>query len=160
MAHLRLAVAQACRWPQTRPAVAVCGEAVWLSLFTRWVQNGRLIAPRRKQTNSSPTESPLLFQIDPHPGEETLTARGGIPLVVQAFRSLGLPQSVSEQVRVKERERGDDEATLGEGFVILNAAGANVRRILSAGAKMRGGRRCWATRCVRRRRRSFCMRFT
>ena len=43
----------------------------------------------RKQTKPSPTESPLLFEIDPQPIEETLTALGGIPLVVQAFRSLG-----------------------------------------------------------------------
>ena len=40
-----------------------------------------------------------------------------------AFRSLGLPQSVQEHVRVKERERGYDEATFVESFVILNAAG-------------------------------------
>ena len=44
-------------------------------------------------------------------------------LVVQAFRSLGLPGSVRERVRVKERQRGYDEATLVESFVILNAAG-------------------------------------
>ena len=77
----------------------------------------------RKDPKPSPTESPLLFEIDPQPLEETLTALGGIPLVVQAFRSLGLPQSVREQVRVKERQRGYDEATLVESFVILNAAG-------------------------------------
>ena len=76
-----------------------------------------------KERRVSPTESPLLFELDPHPIEETLTALGGIPLVVQAFRSLGLPQSVREHVRVKERERGYDEASLVESFVILNAAG-------------------------------------
>ena len=43
--------------------------------------------------------------------------------MVQAFRSLGLPHSVREQVRVKERERGYDEATFVESFVILHAAG-------------------------------------
>jgi hypothetical protein len=64
----------------------------------------------RKESKPSPTESPLLFDIDPQPIEETLTALGGIPLVVQAFRSLGLPQSVREQVRVKERDRGYDAA--------------------------------------------------
>ncbi len=77
----------------------------------------------RKEPKPSPTESPLLFDIDPQPIEETLTALGGIPLVVQALRSLGLPKSVREQVRVKERERGYDEATFVESFVILNAAG-------------------------------------
>ena len=71
----------------------------------------------------SPTESPLLFEVDPKPLEETLTALGGIPLVVQAFRSLGLPGSVQQHVTVKERERGYDEATFVESFLILNAAG-------------------------------------
>jgi len=77
----------------------------------------------RKEHKPSPTESPLLFEVDPEPLPETLTARGGMPLVVQTFRSLGLPESVREQARVKERERGYDEATFVESFVILNAAG-------------------------------------
>ena len=77
----------------------------------------------RKERRSSPTESPLLFEVDSKPIEETLTAFGGIPLVVQAFRSLGLPKSISERVHVKERDRGYDEATFVESFVILNAAG-------------------------------------
>jgi len=77
----------------------------------------------RKLTKPSPTASPLLFELDPEPLQETLTALGGIPLVVQAFRSLGLPQSIQEQVRVKQRQRGYDDATFVESFVILNAAG-------------------------------------
>ena len=76
----------------------------------------------RKEPKPSPTESPLLFEIDPVP-RGTLTALGGIPLGAQAFRSLGLPQSVQDHVRVKERERGYDEATFVESFVILHAAG-------------------------------------
>src|SRR5208283_5886898 len=77
----------------------------------------------RKLDRPSPTESPLLFAIDPEPTPERLTALGGIPLLVQAFRSLGLPASVQRHVHVKERERGYDEATLVESFVVLNAAG-------------------------------------
>jgi hypothetical protein len=77
----------------------------------------------RKIPKASPTASPLPFELDPEPLEETLTARGGIPLVVQAFRSLGLPRSIQEHVRVKERQRGYDEATFVESFVILHAAG-------------------------------------
>jgi len=77
----------------------------------------------RKSPRRSPTESPLPFEVDPEPLPEMLIALGGIPLVVQTFRSLGLPQSVRERVRVKERQRGYDEATFVESFVILNAAG-------------------------------------
>lgn len=81
------------------------------------------MAGMRRMQKPSPTESPLLFEVDPKPLEETLTAMGGIPLVVQAFRSLGLPGSVQQHVTVKERERGYDEATFVESFLILNAAG-------------------------------------
>lgn len=76
-----------------------------------------------KIEKSSPTESPLLFELDAKPAEEVLTSWGGIPLVVQAFRSLGLPGSVQQHLAVKERERGYDEATFVESFVVLNAAG-------------------------------------
>ena len=44
-----------------------------------------------KTRKPSSTESPLLFEIDPEPLPETLTALGGVPLVVQTFRSLGAP---------------------------------------------------------------------
>jgi hypothetical protein len=77
----------------------------------------------KKIRKPSPTESPLLFEIDPEPIPETLTALGGVPLLVQTFRSLGLPAQVREHVRIKERERGYDEATMVESFVVLNAVG-------------------------------------
>jgi hypothetical protein len=77
----------------------------------------------QKARKPSPTESPLLIEIDPEPLPEILTAMGGVPLVVQTFRSLGLPLSVRQHVRVKERERGYDEATMVESFVVLNAVG-------------------------------------
>jgi len=76
-----------------------------------------------KTRKPSSTESPLLFEIDPEPIPETLTAMGGVPLVVQTFRSLGLPASVRQHVRVKERQRGYEEAEMVESFVILNAVG-------------------------------------
>jgi hypothetical protein len=50
----------------------------------------------RKEHRPSPTESPLLFEVDPEPLPEVLTALGGIPLVVQTFGSLGLPQSTRQ----------------------------------------------------------------
>ena len=46
-----------------------------------------------------------------------------MPLLVRAFRSLGLPTLVREQVEVKQRERGLDEAEMVESFVVLNAMG-------------------------------------
>ncbi len=67
-----------------------------------------------KLDRPSPTESELLFEIDPEPAREVLTAMGGAPLLVQAFRSLGLAGSVREHVHVKQRQRGYDEATFVE----------------------------------------------
>jgi len=77
----------------------------------------------RKPEKPSPTEMDFLFEIDPEPAPETLTSWGGVPLLVRAFRSLGLPGSVQRNVRIKQRERGYDEATLVESFVVLNAVG-------------------------------------
>jgi hypothetical protein len=59
-----------------------------------------------KPRKPSPTESPLPFAIDPTPLMETLTALGGVPLVVQACRSVGLPGSVQRDVHTKVRQRG------------------------------------------------------
>jgi hypothetical protein len=77
----------------------------------------------RKPENPSPTESDFLFEIDPEPASESLTSWGGVPLLVRAYRSLGLPGSVQRNVRVKQRQRGYDEASVIESFVILNAVG-------------------------------------
>ena len=78
---------------------------------------------KQRTRKPSSTESPLLIEIDPEPIPETLTAMGGVPLVVQTFRSLGLPASVRQHVQIKERQRGYDEAELVESFVLLNAVG-------------------------------------
>lgn len=79
----------------------------------------------RKLNKPSPTELPLPFELDPEPLQEKLTAFGGVTPVVQAFRSLGLAESVRRNVAVKERQRGYDEATFVESFVLLNALGGD-----------------------------------
>ena len=52
-----------------------------------------------------------------------MTSWGGIPLLVRAFRSLGLAQTVKQHVQIKQRRRGYEEARSVESFVILNAVG-------------------------------------
>jgi hypothetical protein len=76
-----------------------------------------------KTKRKSPTEMPLPFQLDGEPAREMLTGFAGAPLLIQAFRSLGGPAAVSEHVQVKQRDRGYDEATLVESFLLLNAMG-------------------------------------
>lgn len=77
------------------------------------------------KTPNTPPNPLLPFQLDPEPATETLTAFGGLPLVAQTFRSLGLPQSVGRHLRLKQRQRGLDEATMVESLVLLNAAGGD-----------------------------------
>ncbi len=79
----------------------------------------------RKSTKRSPAEEDLLFEYDPEPVEEVLTAYAGIPLFVRAARSLGVGTSVKRHVRVKQRERGLDEAAYVESFLVLNALGGD-----------------------------------
>lgn len=73
----------------------------------------------------SPAAGEFLFEIDPEPLDEQVTALGGIPLLVRAARSLDVPGSVARHLRVKQRERGFDEATYVESFLVLNAAGGD-----------------------------------
>jgi hypothetical protein len=79
----------------------------------------------KKLRKPSSTEFPLPFSIDPEPIPETLTAMGGVSLLVQAFRSLSLPARVREKVVIRQRERGLDEAEMVESFVVLNAMGGD-----------------------------------
>lgn len=90
-----------------------------------WVQGGRTIWLMRKTEKPSPAESDFVFEIDPEPAQETIRSWGGVPLLVRAFRSLGLPQSVKQYVQIKQRQRGYDEATFVESLVILNAIGGD-----------------------------------
>jgi len=79
----------------------------------------------KNKKNLSPAEGEFLFEIDPEPLEECLTAWGGVPLLVRAVRSLNVPGLVKRYVAIKERERGFDEATYIESFLVLNAIGGD-----------------------------------
>ena len=72
-----------------------------------------------------PAQQPLGFEYDEGHTAQGLTALAGIPLLLQAFRSLDLPRSVQRNVSIKQRQRGLDEAGYVESFVILNAAGGD-----------------------------------
>jgi hypothetical protein len=80
------------------------------------------LARRAKQ---SPAEGEFLFELDPEPLEECVTAYAGIPLLVQAMRSLRVPAAVKQYVSIKQRDRGFDEATYVESFLVLNAVGGD-----------------------------------
>jgi len=79
--------------------------------------------PRRQKP--SPAEGEFLFQLDPEPLEECVTAYAGIPLFVQAARSLDVPGRAKRHLRIKQRDRGLDEAGYVESFLVLNALGGD-----------------------------------
>jgi hypothetical protein len=78
-----------------------------------------------QKSKLSPAEGDLLFELDPEPLEECLTAYAGIPLFVQAMRSLRLGASVKQHIELKQRQRGFDEASYVESFLVLNALGGD-----------------------------------
>lgn len=75
------------------------------------------------QRKPSPAAGEFLFEIDDEPLEECITAWGGVPLLVRAARSLDVPGLVQRHLQIKQRERGFDEATYIESFVVLNGVG-------------------------------------
>ena len=77
------------------------------------------------KSKPSPAEGEFLFEIDPEPLEECVTALGGLPLFLRAVRSLDVPGSVKRHLRLKQRERGLDEAAYVESFLTLNAVGGD-----------------------------------
>jgi hypothetical protein len=62
---------------------------------------------------------------NPEPLEECVTAYGGIPLFLQAARSLDVPGRVKQHLQIKQRQRGLDEAGYVESFLVLNALGGD-----------------------------------
>jgi hypothetical protein len=79
--------------------------------------------PRKQKT--SPAAGEFLFQLDPEPLEDCVTAYAGIPLFVQTARSLDVPGRVKQHLKIKQRDRGLDEAGYVESFLVLNALGGD-----------------------------------
>ena len=73
----------------------------------------------------SPAAGEFLFELDPEPLDEQVTAYAGIPLFVQTMRSLNVPASVQQHLHLKQRQRGFDEASYVESFLVLNALGGD-----------------------------------
>ena len=73
----------------------------------------------------SPAEGEFLFELDPEPLDEMVTAYGGIPLFVRAARSLDIGGMVKRSLHLKQRHRGFDEASYVESFLVLNALGGD-----------------------------------
>jgi hypothetical protein len=64
-----------------------------------------------KEPQPSSAEGELPFEYDWTPADEVLTAFAGIPLLVRAARSYGVPTSVKPHLRLKERQRSSLQVT-------------------------------------------------
>jgi hypothetical protein len=76
-----------------------------------------------QKSRTSPAEGELLFTLDPQPLEEAVTAYAGLPVFLQAVRSLDVGGCVRQYLHLKQRQRGFDEASYVESFLVLNALG-------------------------------------
>jgi hypothetical protein len=89
------------------------------------VFQSRILKSVLKRSKPSPAESEFLFEIDPEPAAERLTSYGGAAVLIATLRSLGVAQSVARHIHIKKRDRGYDEATFVESFVVLNGVGGD-----------------------------------
>lgn len=67
----------------------------------------------------------LGFEIDPTGEVDDVTARAGLPLVVETMRALGLDAAVTDHVHVRQRRSGFTEVEMVEAFVLLLASGGD-----------------------------------
>lgn len=67
----------------------------------------------------------LPFDIDEQIDPTLITAHAGVPLVIELFRRVGAAQVVTEQVRIKQRQRGLTPAQLVETLIALWVAGGD-----------------------------------
>jgi hypothetical protein len=65
----------------------------------------------------------LPFELDGRAETAALTAHGGVPLLIEAFRTSGAAAVLDERVVVKRRRRGLRPSELAEGLLALWAAG-------------------------------------
>lgn len=67
----------------------------------------------------------LPFDIEVVDRSDSVTARAGLPLVVETMRALGCDGAIRQNVRVRRRRRGYDEVEIVEALVLLLASGGD-----------------------------------
>lgn len=70
-------------------------------------------------------QQPLGFEYEVSPDEGAVTSYGGLPLVVETMRALGVSGAIAEHVKIRERESEFDEAAVAEATVLLMASGGD-----------------------------------
>lgn len=77
---------------------------------------------RNKRRNPEP-QGILPFEYDPTGEVDEVTARGGLPLVLETCRALELEKAIGTHVHIRKRDAGFSEAEHIEALVLLLAAG-------------------------------------
>jgi hypothetical protein len=54
---------------------------------------------------------------------DTVTARGGLPLVAETMRAMGVSRAIKDHVHIRQRARGSSEVAMIEAMVMVLAAG-------------------------------------
>ncbi len=67
----------------------------------------------------------LPYQVEVVERSDQVTARAGLPLVLETMRALGLEEAIERELRVRQRESGYREAEKVEALVLLLAAGGD-----------------------------------
>lgn len=67
----------------------------------------------------------LPFEIDARIDPTLVTAHAGVPLMIELFRRVGAARVVTDQVRIKQRQRGLPPAQLVETLIALWTAGGD-----------------------------------
>jgi hypothetical protein len=69
------------------------------------------------------SQTRLPFELDQRAETAALTAYGGVPLLIEAFRVSGAAEVLDQRVAIKRRQRGLRPSELVEGLFALWAAG-------------------------------------
>jgi hypothetical protein len=82
------------------------------------------MALKRSDTPYEP-QGILPFEIDTTGGEADVTARAGLPLVLETMRALEVEKAIGQHLSIRKRQSGYSEAEHTEALVLLLAAGGD-----------------------------------
>ena len=65
------------------------------------------------------------FVLDPRPLTEASSPHAGLLATSRAYRSLGLPELITSQLKLRKRQRGYSEAQISESLILLQTVGGD-----------------------------------
>ena len=65
------------------------------------------------------------FVLDPRPLTEASSAHAGLLATSRAYRSLGVPDLIAAQLKLRQRQRGYNEGQMTESLILLQTVGGD-----------------------------------